>query len=92
MTGDREKKENSNTPSNTPKRQNDGVLENANDVLKDEILRILMDKPEISQKSLAEELDLPYRTLQRKMGQLTQEGRIERVGGRRYGHWVVKER
>lgn len=51
-----------------------------------------MDKPEISQKSLAEELDLPYRTLQRKMGQLTQEGRIERVGGRRYGHWVVKER
>ena len=85
------KKEDSNAPSNTPKRQKGGALEDENGGLDEKIIHILADKPEISQKALAEELELPYRTLQRRMAELTQEGRIERVGGKRYGHWAVKE-
>ena len=85
------KKEDSNAPSNTPKRQKGGALEDENGGLDEKIIHILVDKPEISQKALAEELELPYRTLQRRMAELTQEGRIERVGGKRYGHWAVKE-
>ena len=85
------KKEDSNAPSNTPKRQKGGALEDENGGLDEKIIHILADKPEISQKALAEELELPYRTLQRRMAELTQEGRIERVGGKRYGHWTVKE-
>lgn len=84
------KKEDSNTPSNTPKRQKGGALENGG--LDEKIIHILANKPEISQKALAEELEIPYRTLQRRMAELMQEGRIERVGGKRYGHWAVKER
>ena len=86
------KKEDSNTPSNTPKRQKGGALENENGGLDEKIIHILADKPEISQQALAEELEIPYRTLQRRMAELMQEGRIERIGGKRYGHWAVKER
>lgn len=86
------KKEDSNTPSNAPMRQDGGTLENENGGLDEKIIHILADKPEISQKALAEELEIPYRTLQRRMAELMQEGRIERVGGKRYGHWAVKER
>ncbi|HBP24538.1 MAG TPA: transcriptional regulator [Oribacterium sp.] len=52
---------------------------------------LLIQNPGISQKVMADELNMNARTLQRKMKKLTQEGRIERVGGKRYGHWIVKK-
>lgn len=84
------KRKDSNTTSNTTKRQPNVVLDD--DVLSKKIIEILIQKPEISQKDLAEKLDMNARTLQRKMKKLTDTGRIGRVGGKRYGHWVVKER
>ena len=86
------KREDSNTSSNTPKRQKNGVLENENGALDGSLIQLLIEKPEISQKTLAEELRVSYRTLQRRMAELVQEGRIERVGGRRCVQWLVKSR
>jgi ATP-dependent DNA helicase RecG len=73
-----------------PKRQNDvldGVLD---DVLADRIIKALKEAPQITQKELVLMLDVPYRTLQRKMDELKVEGRIIRKGGKRFGYWEVK--
>jgi ATP-dependent DNA helicase RecG len=72
--------------SKTPKRQHD-VL---NGVLEEQILEELCSNPEITQKDLAKKLSVPYRSLQREMDELKSEEKIERVGGKRYGHWKVK--
>ncbi len=69
-----------------PKRQND-VLD---DVLADRIIKALKEAPQITQKELVLMLDVPYRTLQRKMEELKVEGRIIRKGGKRFGYWEVK--
>lgn len=73
--------------SNMPKRQN-GVLD---DVLAHKIIETIRKNPSITQKAMAEQLEIPYRTLQRKMDELSVGGRIERIGGKRYGHWQVKD-
>ena len=73
--------------SNTPIRQDDGTLAG---VLEKKILALLKEEPSITQTNLSKKLNLPYRTLQRKMKELQRAGRIERVGGKRYGHWNVK--
>ena len=73
-----------------PKRQNDvldGVLD---DVLADRIIKALKEAPQITQKELVSMLDVPYRTLQRKMDDLKAEGRIIRKGGKRFGYWEIK--
>ena len=75
--------------SNTPKRQNDvldGVLA---DVLADKILRELVKNPKISQKNLVGILNLPYRSLQRKMDELKSSKIIVRKGGKRFGYWEI---
>ena len=72
-----------------PKRQNDvldGVLD---DVLADRIIKALKEAPQITQKELVSMLDVPYRTLQRKMDDLKAEGRIIRRGGKRFGYWEI---
>ena len=68
------------------KRQND-VLDG---VLADRIIKALKEAPQITQKELVLMLDVPYRTLQRKMDELKVEGRIIRKGGKRFGYWEVK--
>ncbi len=73
--------------SKTPKRQFD-VLDG---VLADRILEELCSNPEITQVALVKKLSVPYRSLQREMDKLKAEGKIERIGGKRYGHWEIHE-
>ena len=73
--------------SNTPIRQDDGTLDG---VLEREILALLKKEPSITQKALSKKLNIPYRTLQRKMKELQKYEKIERIGGKRYGYWDVK--
>ncbi|MCM1498471.1 MAG: putative DNA binding domain-containing protein [Clostridium sp.] len=73
--------------SKTPKRQID-VLDG---VLADKIIEAFQNNPKVTQTELAKQLDVSYRSLQRKMDGLKAAGRIERIGGKRYGKWVVKE-
>ena len=48
-------------------------------------------KPEITLDQLSEEVGIARRTLVRYIGALKETGRIERVGGKRYGHWEINE-
>lgn len=73
--------------SKTPKRQID-VLDG---VLADRIIEAFQSNPKVTQAELAKQLDISHRSLQRKMDELKVAGRIERIGGKRYGKWVVKE-
>lgn len=72
--------------SNAPIRQIDGVLDG---VLEKEILTLLKEEPTTTQMNLSKKLRIPYRTLQRKMKELQKAGKIERIGGKRYGYWEV---
>ena len=73
--------------SKTLKRQND-VLD---DVLANRIIDSLLIEPTITQITLSEKLNISYRTLQRKIDELKRSGRIERIGGKRYGYWKVQK-
>jgi ATP-dependent DNA helicase RecG len=55
------------------------------------ILEVLRQKPEISQSKMAEELGTTRRVIQKKMILLKESGRIERIGGKRYGRWIIHE-
>lgn len=76
--------------SKTPKHQPNDVLD---DVLTDRIMAVLKENPKITQRDLAKQLRISYRSVQKYMKQLQEQGLITRVGGKRYGHWeVVKPR
>ncbi len=64
----------------------DGALD---DALARKILEVLTEDPRISQISLSEKLSLARRSVQRKMDELKNVGRIERIGGKRYGYWKI---
>ncbi|WP_297643477.1 winged helix-turn-helix transcriptional regulator [uncultured Gardnerella sp.] len=73
------------------KRQ-DGVLSGVlNDVSVDKIIEVIQNDPKITQVELVKILNIPYRSLQRKMDEMKDSGRIERIGGKRYGHWKINE-
>lgn len=73
--------------SKTSKRQ----LDVLNGVLADRILEELSSNPKITQVALVKKLTVPYRSLQREMDKLKAVGKIERIGGKRYGHWEIHE-
>ncbi len=73
--------------SKAPKRQS----ANENGALELRIIAEILNNPHISQNSLVEKLEIPRRTIQRKMDELQQRGKIIRVGGKRYGYWKITE-
>lgn len=40
---------------------------------------------------MAKKLNVTSRTVEREVRKLRESGRIERVGGRRFGRWEIKE-
>ena len=74
-----------------PKHQNtekNGALDDAM-VLR--IIEILKEQPNISQEALGESIGVTRRVVQKYINALKEAGRIERVGGKRYGHWEINE-
>ena len=55
------------------------------------IIEILKGQPDISQEALGENLGVTRRVVQKYINALKEAGCIERVGGKRYGHWEIKE-
>lgn len=53
------------------------------------IIEILREEPEISQDTLGKRLGLTRRIIQKNINSLKEDGRIERIGGKRYGHWQI---
>ncbi len=75
--------------SKAPKRQI-GVLDGGLEIAKEKILNAMKKDNAITQKAIADETGIPKRTVQRVVKALQIEGVLERVGGKRYGHWHVK--
>ena len=53
------------------------------------IIEILQKEPAVSQDALAKRLDTTRRIIQKNINILKADGRIKRIGGKRYGHWEV---
>ena len=63
--------------------RDDGTID---DTMAFRIIDEIRRKPEITLDQLSEQVGIARRTLVRYMNVLKKEKRIERVGGRRYGH------
>lgn len=55
------------------------------------IIEMLKEQPDISQEALGERLGITRRVVQKHIDALKKAGRIERVGGKRYGHWEIRD-
>ena len=66
----------------------DGTLD---DTMALRIIEIIRSKPDITLDQLSAEAGIARRTLVRYMSNLKNAGRIERIGGKRYGHWIINE-
>ena len=53
------------------------------------ILKLLGEFPEITRESLAEEVGLSVRGVEKNLAQLKSAGKIRRIGGYKGGRWEV---
>ena len=65
-----------------------GEIENDYD---EGLMKVLREKPTITYEGMEEKLNIPARTLQRRMKKLRDAGLIIRKGGNRYGYWEICE-
>ncbi len=72
-----------------PKHQNTDKLGALDDAMVLRIIEILEEQPDISQEVLGESLGVTRRVVQKYINVLKEAGRIERIGGKRYGHWEI---
>ena len=74
---------------------NVGVKDGINDGLKarvtDQILALLTQEPRLSAKELASLLNKTTRTIERNLKALREQGRLQRVGSDKAGHWEIIE-
>lgn len=71
-------------------KHHDDVLDDAlDDVLGNRILGEIRKEPSLIQSDLANMLNVSLPSIQRAMDRLKKDGRIARVGGKRFGHWEI---
>jgi ATP-dependent DNA helicase RecG len=58
----------------------------------DQILVLLAQEPRLSAKEMASLLNKTPRTIERHLKLLREQGRIQRVGSDKAGHWKIIER
>ena len=54
------------------------------------LLNLLKDNATLTTETLAKELGVSLRTVKSVISALEKNGKLERVGGKKYGHWEVK--
>jgi hypothetical protein len=76
----------------------DGVKDGVNIIENDginpvqaKILELLRDNPNITAKTISEEIGINHRNTEKNISKLKILGLIERVGSDKNGHWVVKK-
>jgi ATP-dependent DNA helicase RecG len=79
------------TEPKAPKPHNEALKEPIEEPLKEKIISILRKAPDSTYDSLAGELGISRSTVKRSFKILIESGQIDRVGGRRYGHWEIHE-
>ena len=55
------------------------------------LLSLLKNNPSAKTEELAKELGVSLRTIKSVIATLVKEGKLKRIGGKKYGHWGVKE-
>ncbi len=61
------------------------------DTLENRILKLLRDKPAVTQTELSKALGISEASIKRAMKKLSASGRINREGGKRFGYWEIKD-
>lgn len=61
------------------------------DSLEKRIIKLLGENNSYTLKELAERSLTSTKTVQRALKNLKESGTIERIGGKRYGHWEVRK-
>lgn len=77
--------------SKAPKHQSTKSIGALDGTMVQKIIENLQNNPSLSQEVLAQNIGTTRRIIQKYMKALQQDGRIDRIGGKRYGHWQVKE-
>ena len=57
----------------------------------DGIIALIRENPAVIQTEMADKLKVSAPTIKRTMKTLSDEGRIVRIGGKRYGHWQIND-
>lgn len=74
---------------------NDTLDDVLDDVLDDKTIKQIIveikKNPKVKQKDLALKLNISIATLQRLIKLLIQNNIIERIGGKRFGQWIIKK-
>ena len=83
-------KESERKSAENPKHQNDVLADVLEDVLGNQIIHLLTENNKLNQKQIAASTGKSIASVQRTMKQLSEQGRITREGGKRFGHWKVK--
>jgi len=72
------------------------IVENGDSIVEkrtqDKIIALMLAKPTISAKAIAEEIGIASRNVQNHIQTLKLNGLVERVGPAKGGHWIVKNR
>ncbi len=61
------------------------------DTLPDSVITLLKSNPQITQSEMAEAAKVSIPSIKRAMKVLSDNGKIVRIGGKRYGRWEVNE-
>jgi DeoR/GlpR family transcriptional regulator of sugar metabolism len=59
--------------------------------MEEKILLIIRDVPDCTYDMMVEYLDVSRSTVKRAIKFLTEQGKIERIEGKRYGYWKIKQ-
>lgn len=78
--------------SKIPKAHSDTLNDTLDDTLEHRISELIMQNPSVTQNEISETLSISVATVKRAIKKMTENGIIERTGGRRYGEWTVKKR
>ena len=77
--------------SKAPKHQNEALSESLDEALEKQMIKILKENPGVAQRDIAKALGISRASVQRIMSVLVSRGIIERIGGKRYGHWEIHD-
>jgi ATP-dependent DNA helicase RecG len=81
--------------SKTPKRHDEPLNEPLDEPLEksleEKMLAFVQNMPKSTYDLVAESLGVSRSTVKRTMKSLMEQGKVERIGGKRYGHWEVKQ-
>ena len=76
--------------SKVPNRQNGGLDGGLDGSLAERILSILSENNSITINQISEQLGVSKRTIEREIRSLRDSGKIIRAGGKRFGHWEIR--